>query len=68
MARDYYEFIIIDRNPGKAFTIDDVADALTQLAGDPPAQEIINKAVQGSFPVINSASGWKLSRWKSLLQ
>ena len=52
MARDYYEFIIIHRNPGNAFTIlDDIADALTQLAGDPPAQEIINKAVQGFFPV-----------------
>ncbi|KAH8773312.1 hypothetical protein BGZ57DRAFT_894552 [Hyaloscypha finlandica] len=52
MARDYYEFIIIDRNPGGAFNIlDDVADALIQLAGDPPVQEIINKAVQRSFPM-----------------
>ena len=52
MVRDYYEFVIIDRNPGDAFTIlDDVADALIQLAGDPPAQEIFNKAVQGCFPV-----------------
>jgi hypothetical protein len=52
MARDYYEFIIIERIPGNAFTIlDDVADALIQLAGDPPAQDIIHKAVQSSFPV-----------------
>ena len=37
MARDYYEFIIIDRNPGGAFNIlDDIIDALIQLAGDPP--------------------------------
>ncbi|OBT40643.1 hypothetical protein VE00_08371 [Pseudogymnoascus sp. WSF 3629] len=51
MTRDYYEFIIIERNPLDTFTIlDDVADALTQLAGYPSAQEIINRAVQRSFP------------------
>ena len=52
MAKDYYEFLIVDRNLGDAFNIlDDVADALVQLAGNPAAQEIINKAVQRSFPV-----------------
>jgi hypothetical protein len=58
MTRDYYEFILIDRNPGNMFTIlDDVADALIQLAGDPPAQEIFNKAIQSSIPV-NQQRQW----------
>ncbi|KFY89559.1 hypothetical protein V498_06404 [Pseudogymnoascus sp. VKM F-4517 (FW-2822)] len=51
MTRDYYEFIIIDRNPLDTFVIlDDVADALIHLAGDPPAQEIIDRVVQISVP------------------
>lgn len=52
MTRDYYEFIIIDRHPRDKFTIlDNVADALVQVAGDPPVQQIIDKAVQRFIPV-----------------
>lgn len=51
MTKDYYEFIIIERNPVDTFTIlDDVADALIHLAGDPSAQEIIDRVAQSLFP------------------
>lgn len=51
MIKDYYEFIIIDRHSGNAFPIiEDVADALIQLAGDPPVKNIIKDAIQRCIP------------------
>ncbi|KAI1073867.1 hypothetical protein F5B20DRAFT_565710 [Whalleya microplaca] len=51
MSRDYYEFIIIDRTPGRAFDIlDVVADALSKLKGDMPLDQIIRQVIQKYFP------------------
>jgi hypothetical protein len=51
LITDYYQFIIIDRVPGKEFTIlDEVANALMRLTDDPTPQEILTKAVGESIP------------------
>ncbi|KAK6339640.1 hypothetical protein TWF718_009035 [Orbilia javanica] len=51
MTRDYYEFIIIDREPGRAFDLlNIVADALQKLNGDPPHSEVFRQAAQKYTP------------------
>ncbi|EGX44003.1 hypothetical protein AOL_s00210g164 [Orbilia oligospora ATCC 24927] len=52
MAKNYYEFIIIDRTPGRTFNLlDIVADALQKLNKDPPYSEIFRQATQKYLPV-----------------
>lgn len=47
MDKAYYDFVIIDRHPGRAFDIlDIVAFALLQLKGDPPHREVFRQAIQ----------------------
>jgi hypothetical protein len=51
MARDYYDFVIIDRIAGKTFDIlEVVADALLKLNGDPSHREVIRRATQKHVP------------------
>ncbi|KAK6509420.1 hypothetical protein TWF481_004165 [Arthrobotrys musiformis] len=51
MARNYYEFIIIDRNPGREFDLlDIVADALQKLNTDPPSSELFRQVIQKYVP------------------
>ncbi|KAI0883937.1 uncharacterized protein GGS22DRAFT_166459 [Annulohypoxylon maeteangense] len=51
MTKDYFEFIIIDRAPGRPFDIlDVVADALSKLKGDPSYAQISRQAVQKYIP------------------
>ncbi|KAL2185807.1 hypothetical protein L209DRAFT_754270 [Thermothelomyces heterothallicus CBS 203.75] len=51
MAKDYYEFIIIDRTPGKTFDIlDVVADALSKLKGDPPFDQVFRQVIAKYVP------------------
>lgn len=52
MISDYYEFVIIDRIPNRTFTLlDDVANALRQLAEAPPAQ-IVREAIERCIPKV----------------
>ncbi|AEO60378.1 hypothetical protein MYCTH_2309563 [Thermothelomyces thermophilus ATCC 42464] len=51
MAKDYYEFIIIDRTPGKTFDIlDAVADALSKLKGDSPFDQVFRQVIAKYVP------------------
>ncbi|KAI1460203.1 hypothetical protein F4805DRAFT_418583 [Annulohypoxylon moriforme] len=56
MAKDYYEFIIIDRPPGRPFdTLDVVADALCKLKGDLPYVQVCHQAIQKYIPAEEQA-------------
>lgn len=51
MAKDYYEFIIVDRSSGRTFDIlDAVADALSKLKGDPPYDQVFHQAIAKYVP------------------
>ncbi|KAK6530216.1 hypothetical protein TWF694_003580 [Orbilia ellipsospora] len=51
MTRDYYEFIIIDRDPGMTFNLlGIVVDALQKLNGDPPFSKIFGQVIQKYIP------------------
>ncbi|KAK4035205.1 hypothetical protein C8A01DRAFT_48534 [Parachaetomium inaequale] len=54
MAKDYYDFVIIDTIvtiPSKTFDLLDlVADALLKLNRDPPYREVLRKAIQKHAP------------------
>jgi len=52
MARDYYEFVIIDRSSCRTFDIlDAVADALSKLNGDPSYDQVFHQVVAKYVPV-----------------
>ena len=51
IAKDYYEFTIIDRTPERKFTIlDEVADALSKLKGDLPFEQVFRQAILKYVP------------------
>ncbi|KAI1206766.1 uncharacterized protein F4807DRAFT_453294 [Annulohypoxylon truncatum] len=57
MTKDYYEFIIIDRAPGRQFDLlDVVADALLKLRGDPPYVQVFRQATQKYIPAEEQAA------------
>ncbi|CAK7224189.1 hypothetical protein SEUCBS140593_005486 [Sporothrix eucalyptigena] len=50
-ARDYYEFVVVDRTPGRVFDLlDVVADALSKLKGDPSFGSVLQEAVAKYVP------------------
>ncbi|KAI9781821.1 MAG: hypothetical protein M1816_002171 [Peltula sp. TS41687] len=60
MARDYYEFIIIDRTPGRTFDIlDVVADALSKLKGDLPYGRVFRQVIQKYVPAEEQDKYWE---------
>ena len=64
MTKDYYEFIIINRSPGRIFdTLDLVADALLELKGYLPHEEIVRDSIQRCVPAEELDSYLKLSGW-----
>ncbi|KAF2652522.1 hypothetical protein K491DRAFT_706395 [Lophiostoma macrostomum CBS 122681] len=51
MTTEYYEFVIIDRIPGRDIDIlDVVADALMKLKSDPPYRDVFSGVIQKYIP------------------
>ncbi|KAF7177488.1 hypothetical protein CNMCM7691_005741 [Aspergillus felis] len=51
MVKDYIEILIIDRHPGRIFSLYSlVSDALMMLTNDPTEEEIMRNAIRKSMP------------------
>ncbi|RAK80775.1 uncharacterized protein BO72DRAFT_492762 [Aspergillus fijiensis CBS 313.89] len=51
MVKDYVEILIIDRHPGRMFSLHSlVSDALTMILHDPSEEEIMRSAIRKSIP------------------
>ncbi|KAJ5759976.1 hypothetical protein N7520_007132 [Penicillium odoratum] len=51
LVKDYIEILIIDRHPGRMFSLRSlVSDALVMLANDPTQEEIMRSAIRNSIP------------------
>lgn len=67
MAKDYVEVLIIDRQPGRLFSLDRlVNDVLMMLSSDPREDEIMRSAIHKSIPEDEQAKWIASCSWEGV--